>query len=140
MQPLLLLSILQLQYKEKKSMFYNSTFKKHINFFLNFLHFFSHFFFLQSASTYPVIAYTEEDILKINECEVYCGEERICKCIDLSRAVIILIGTYYVFGIQYPKEAILTLKLIQHLLCNITDTAKKTKKFLKLVNNICSNI
>ena len=60
--------------------------------------------------------------------EVYADGVLVCKAGNLVRAFCLLLATFYVFHIAYPKKCTATLIFLQKWICNIQDGVVKIPK------------
>ena len=67
---------------------------------------------------------------------VVVDNQRLCSTKDFIHAVKLLMATYYIFNIAYPKPSEGTLTFIQKGLINLQDRAKMNKKVANLLLEI----
>lgn len=84
----------------------------------------------------PYIASTGEDLLSLGEFTIIAEREPIVKINDFRKALIALMGSYYAFNIQYPKEATNALLFIERYLLGIVSGPRMSSSATQIVSAI----
>ena len=84
----------------------------------------------------PYIASTGEDPPSPVEFTLIAEREPVMKTNDFRKTLIALMGSYYTFNIQYPKEASNTLLFIERYLLGIVSRPRMSSSATQIISAI----
>ena len=72
---------------------------------------------------------------------ILCENRRLCKCTNLQTAIFTMFSRYYIFHLDYPKQAKNVFEFLQdYVLGHPDSSSKKSGTYLAIVSDIKRNL